>query len=98
MELENINWLLPLLAGILLGMFYFAGLWFTIKQLTHWKNPALAMTLSLFLRLGIVVAGFYWFTDGQWQELLIALLGFVVVRMLMARRLGPGQLKTAVTR
>ena len=95
---ESVYWIMLLLAGGLLGLVYFGGLWLTIRQLTHWKNPGLVMMLSLLLRVLVVVAGFYWLTDGQWRELLASLSGFVIVRMLMVRHYRPALPLKPVTR
>ena len=88
---QSISWIFIFLAGGLLGLFYFGGLLLTIRKMTQWKQPALLMILSLFVRVAIVISGFYWLTEGQWRELLVAFFGFIVIRMIMVRRFGPMQ-------
>ena len=94
--MESMSWILIFLAGGVLGLFYFGGLLLTIRKMTQWKQPALLMILSLFVRVAIVVSGFYWLTEGQWRELLVALIGFIVIRMIMVRRFGPMQSPPAI--
>ncbi len=49
---------LPLIAGVLLGMFFFGGLWWTIRRGVSSKQPAALFFFSLLLRTGIALAGF----------------------------------------
>ncbi len=74
-----------LAAGFLLGYIFFGGLWLTVRRLPQMKRPFLWTTLSLFLRFGIVLMGFYLISrGGHWIRLLICLAGFIAVRYLMA--------------
>jgi len=81
--------LLALLGGIVLGGFYFAVLWYTVQRLSTVSRPALWMILSFVIRLGVVLSGFYLLSGGHWQNLLLALLGFVMVRSVLVYRLQP---------
>jgi len=76
-------------AGALLGFVYFFGLWLTLKQLLQKKNTAFFILFSLFVRMALVLVGFYFimrFTG--WQGLLAALLGLTLVRLILKQRLG----------
>lgn len=85
--------LLPLtlsfVAGMLLGGFYFGGLWWTVNRLDAVAKPHLFVVVSLVLRLAIVVAGFYVVMGGQADRLAVCLLGFLVMRFVLVRRWGP---------
>lgn len=94
---EIMIWILIFVSGALLGIVYFGGLLLTIRQITQSKRPALIMILSLFTRVAVVVSGFYWLTGGQWRELIVALIGFISIRMLMVRRFGPLQASTVIS-
>lgn len=48
--------------------------------------PAAWLLGSLLLRTGVVLAGFWAVSGGQWQRLLLCLLGFAAVRVLAVRR------------
>ena len=80
---------LVLAAGLILGAFFFGGLWWTVRMGVASKRPVLWFLGSLLLRTAIVVAGFYLVSDAQWQRLLICLLGFAVARFLVMRVAGP---------
>jgi F1F0 ATPase subunit 2 len=74
---------LPLLAGVLLGMFFFGGLWWTIRRGVSSKQPAALFFFSLLLRTGIALAGFYFVARGDWRRILSCLLGFILARILV---------------
>jgi len=77
------------LAGIALGCFYFMGLWWTLKRLPSARRPVLLNTMSFLLRLVVVLTGFYLILGAGWQMLAVSMLGFIAVRILLVRRLGP---------
>lgn len=75
--------LIPFLLGALLGTLYLAALWLTVRRLPRARRPALWLLASTALRLGLLLAGFWYILgDGHWQRLLAALAGFVMVRAL----------------
>ena len=74
-----------LLAGILLGTFFFGGLWWTVRKGVSAKQPALLFLGSLLLRTGVALAGFYFIGRGHWERLLVCLLGFVMARLFATR-------------
>ena len=77
-EILNIG--LPLIAGLLLGVLFFGGLWLTVKKIASSKMPALLVLSSFIFRIGIVVAGFYFVGLGDWKKLAACLIGFIVAR------------------
>ena len=74
---------LALAAGLLLGAMFFGGLWWTVGRGMSSKQPAFWFFGSLLLRMSIVLAGFYFFSGGHWERLLLCLLGFVMVRLVV---------------
>lgn len=77
---------LALLAGIVLGGFFFAGLWWTVRKGLVSKSPAAWFLLSFLLRMTVALGGFYWIAQlGDWQYLATALLGFILTRMVLTR-------------
>ena len=76
-----------LLWGFLLGGIYFGGLWITIKRLTLVKNQAVWMLASLVIRNLLVAVGFYPIVVQGWQETLFCLVGFIIIRMALTRRI-----------
>lgn len=82
---EFLHLLFALLEGALLGVFFFAGLWWTVRKLDSAKHVALLFLGSMLLRTGIVVLGFYFILGDNWQRLVVGLLGFVMVRIIVTR-------------
>lgn len=82
--------LVPLLlfscsAGAALGVFFFGGLWWTIRKSTSFEHPALLFPASLLLRTLVVMAGLYLVSQRDWRRLVAGLLGFIVARFLVTR-------------
>jgi F1F0 ATPase subunit 2 len=73
------------IAGIGLGTLFFGGLWLTVKKAVTSKTPALLFFGSLFLRLSVTLAGFYFVGSGDWQKMLICLFGFIAARFIVTR-------------
>lgn len=76
---------LLLLAGIILGVLFFGGLWLTVRKLSSLKNPTLWYFASYLVRMAVVMTGFYFLTQGDWRRLLPVLGGFLIARFLIAR-------------
>ena len=81
--IEVSNMILPFIAGILLGMIFFGGLWFTVKKLTASKIPELWILSSFVFRIGIVLTGFYFIGIGDWKKLIVCLIGFIAARFVV---------------
>jgi F1F0 ATPase subunit 2 len=82
---EVLNLIPALVAGFLLGAFFFGGLWWTVQKGLSSKRPALWFLGSLLLRTGTAVAGFYFASGGRWERLLVCLLGFFIMRRIVLR-------------
>lgn len=78
-----------LAAGLLIGVVFFGGLWWTVKKGLSSSKPALWFAISLLIRLGIVVGGFYLVAGGSWQRLLACVAGFTAARFLILRMTRP---------
>ncbi len=82
---EPLNLALGLIAGILLGAFFFGGLWRTVRQGVLSTHPALWFSVSLLLRTCIVLLGFYFILGDDWKRLSAGLLGFIIARLIVMR-------------
>lgn len=82
---EALALLLASLAGILLGGIFFGGLWWTVRKGLASRRPALRFLGSFLLRMGIVMAGFYFIGQGDWLRLVVCLVGFVIARLFVTR-------------
>jgi F1F0 ATPase subunit 2 len=76
---------LALMAGLLLGAIFFGGLWWTVRKGISSKSPGPWFLGSMVLRMGIVLAGFYFIGHGDWQRLVVCLLGFIIARIIVMR-------------
>ena len=72
-----------LVAGVLLGAFFFGGLWWTVRQAISSKRVALWFLGSVLLRMSVALAGIYFVSGRHWERLLLCLLGFVMARLVV---------------
>lgn len=86
---EPVVLILALLAGALLGAFFFGGLWWTVQKGLTAQNPALLFLGSFLLRTAVTLPGFYFVSGGQWQRMLACLLGFVAARFVFVKMKRP---------
>lgn len=84
-DLPWIEWTLALLAGGVLGVFFFGGLWWTLRRALASRRPALWVMSSFLLRVGVAGGGFVFVSAGHWQRVLACLLGFLIARHLVNR-------------
>jgi F1F0 ATPase subunit 2 len=73
------------ICGVPLGVFFFAGLWWTICRAVASNFPAVWFLVSMLFRTIGVMAGFYWVSHGDWRRLLSCLLGFLMTRSALQR-------------
>lgn len=71
------------LVGVLLGVVFFGGLWWTVQKGMTAAQPGLFFAGSLTLRTVLVVTGFMMVARGDWRRLAACLGGFVLVRISM---------------
>lgn len=79
---------ISVITGIILGILYFGGLWYTVDHfIGSRKHSPLFVLFSFLLRTATAVAGFYMLLKltGEWQSLAIALAGFVISRIIISR-------------
>ncbi|MGR9099662.1 MAG: N-ATPase subunit AtpR [Gammaproteobacteria bacterium] len=76
------------LAGMILGIFYFGVLWLTVRRLTRYQHPSLWFVASFLFRNAVAAAGFYLVMAGDWRRLFAALAGFILIRVVIVRRVG----------
>ncbi len=86
MQINEIIGLLPaLLAGVLLGIVFFGGLWLTVRIGLRSKNTGLIFTGSVIVRMAIILVGFYYIGANNWQKMLVCLGGFLITRIVITR-------------
>jgi F1F0 ATPase subunit 2 len=72
-------------AGVLLGGFFFGGLWWTVRRGLSSERGAPLFLVSLLLRTGLSLAGFLFVADGRWDRMAACLIGFVGARFIVTR-------------
>jgi F1F0 ATPase subunit 2 len=75
--------------GVVLGAFFFGGLWWTVRKGSVCRRPALLFLSSFLLRTSIALAGLYFVAGGHGGRLLACLLGFVIARLIVTKLTGP---------
>ncbi|MDR3411750.1 MAG: ATP synthase subunit I [Formivibrio sp.] len=80
---DVLTWALAWSVGCALGVIFFGGLWWTVRQSIRSRHAAAWFFLSSLLRMSITLAGFYFVAGGHWQRLLLCLLGFIMARLLV---------------
>jgi len=88
---ETLTLILAAGAGILLGVLFFGGLWWTVRRGLASHRPVLWFFGSLLLRTSLALAGFFLVAGNQWQRLLACLGGFVLARVVLTRWLRPAK-------
>jgi len=81
-------------AGVALGLFYFGTLWLTLQYLPKVRRPEILTFVGFFIRISIILFGFYLIMGDRWERLLIAFGGFILARTFLTRRLRPAQRTT----
>ena len=82
---ENLALALAWMAGGALGVIFFGGLWWTVRKGVFSSQPASWFMVSLLLRMGITLAGFYFIGRGDWKRMVLSLVGFVMARLVVTR-------------
>lgn len=75
--------------GLLLGTFYFAGLWWTVRRMPDVRRPLNLYFGSLVGRLGVILAALYGvLISCGWPGLAASLVGLLAARIILIRFLG----------
>lgn len=82
---ELLHVLPALVTGVMLGILFFGGLWWTVLKGVGSPRPTRWFLGSLLLRTSITLVGFYVVSNGHWEKLLVCLLGFTLARLLVSR-------------
>lgn len=81
---------LRLIAGIVLGLFFYGGLWLTVRHVSHAQHLAWHTLASFWLRSAVVVAGFLLLVDRRWEYVVLCFAGFIAARLAVSKLL-PGR-------
>jgi F1F0 ATPase subunit 2 len=82
---ETLYLLFAFMAGLLLGSFFFGGLWWTVRKGLASPHPARLFIASYCVRIAVAAVGFYTVSAGLWPRMAACLLGFIIVRLYMTK-------------
>ena len=80
---EILSFAMTIIAGFILGILFFGGLYWTVRIGMESRNPALLFVVSFLVRTTSVLAGFYFLLDGHWEKLVTSMMGFLLARILI---------------
>ncbi len=76
--------------GVVLGSFYFYGLWVTLKRLPSSRQPALLSLGSLLARSVVCILGFYLILilGSGLYAMISGIVGFIIAKIVLINRMG----------
>jgi F1F0 ATPase subunit 2 len=77
---------IALVTGLLVGAFYYGGLWFTIRAVVKSRRSWL-LIVSFWGRTAIALAVLLLVTRGDWRNAIACLVGFGAARFVVTRYL-----------
>ena len=86
---ESLMLILSLASGIIFGLFYFGGLWLTLKHVPNSKQPALLSISSFLGRSVVCLFGFYLISSSGLEAVALSLAGFILSKFALIYRLKP---------
>lgn len=97
MDIGAARLILAGVAGILAGMLYFGGLWWTVKRMSRFVHPRLALLVSFFARALVALTIIYMAAGGQAAGYIAAMAGFLLARFIAVRRARPERIREAAS-
>jgi len=87
--IELLEWLAAASFGGFLAVFYFGGLWWTVRQMPTARHPVAMYFGSLVSRLSVALAVLgVVAVSCPWHTLVACLLGFMIARLALIQLLG----------
>jgi len=71
--------------GLLLGFFYFGGLWLTVQRVSRSGKPKRLLLVSFVVRIAAVMTGFWFILHYDPAGFGVTLAAFFLVRIVMTR-------------
>lgn len=78
------------LLGVVLSLFYFGGLWWTVRRIPSASHPGWLYGVSTILRLGVVFTVLVLLITDDWRGFFLALAGFLIARLWFVRSIAGG--------
>jgi F1F0 ATPase subunit 2 len=72
--------------GLAVGLFFFYGLWWTVKRVPRSNRPLLLIFSSLIFRIMVSLTALYFICDADWLKYMAALAAIFIVRLIVVRQ------------
>ncbi len=82
---ESMGVLTAVLAGMIVGIVFFGGLWWTVRRALSSGQAAIWFSGSFVARTVIALTDFYFAAQGDWRRMLGCVAGFLGARMCVVR-------------
>lgn len=76
-------------SGLGIGLFFFGGLWLTVRRISRVKHPALLSLSSFIIRTALSLVLFHTISGSHWERLLALLCGFLLMRFALVHLIRP---------
>lgn len=86
--MSELSVLIAFLGGLAIGVFFFGGLWITIHRSRNMRRPGTVLFASSVVRVVLSLSALYVVAWGRWERLLIAVVGFMLARLVVLRSFG----------
>jgi F1F0 ATPase subunit 2 len=80
---NNYYLILNFISGLALGLLFYGGLWLTIRLCLKKSNAGIWIFASMIARTIIVIAGFYFLSNGNIYKVATIFLGFLTTRLIV---------------
>ncbi len=75
--------ILAVFVGLLAGLIFYGGLWWTVQKVLVSKRPGLLFLSSYLLRTTFVLVSFVLVIDGNLLRLLFCFISFIIARIII---------------
>jgi len=82
---ESTGILAAAFTGTLLGVFFFGGLWWTVRKTLSSAWAALWFSGSFLARTAVTLIGFYFAAQSDWRRMAGCVAGFLGARLFVVR-------------
>ena len=88
MEINPMLWAFSFIWGVLLGLFYFGGLWMTLKYMTRANKSKSWLGISFIIRVSLIMVGFWVSIWVDPMSFILTFSAFLITRFTLTRTLG----------
>ena len=88
-KIDIVMYCVALISGVILSIFYFGGLYQTLKMAAGRKKIKSILLISFLIRTIVILAGFWLILKYDFYSFIISFIAFIITRFIITRRLGP---------